>query len=205
MPKNIRLENLDTIQEKIYRIFNLTIFEYNIFEKISAPKIWIRYFQKVSGPKIWIQSKKKFIVFLIWRFLNTIFLKKYQPRKFGYNIFKKYQARKFWYNTKIVVSYTLGLIQGSSDTVINIKRRPQLTGWCFLSLYKFLFQGAVENLSPPLPVHHYWNFQIVSEILLRCQNLTYLIIINLIILNFYKGRGFGWGNCGSCRWAQWYW
>ena len=62
---SISLENLDTIQEEIYRISNLTIFEYNIFEKISAPKIWIRYFQKVSGPKIWIQSKKKFIVFLI--------------------------------------------------------------------------------------------------------------------------------------------
>ena len=76
--KSISLENFDTIQKEIYRISNLTIFEYNIFEKILAPKIWIRYFQKVSGPKIWIQSKKKFIVFLIWRFLNTIFLKKYQ-------------------------------------------------------------------------------------------------------------------------------
>ena len=32
--KNISLENLDTIQKKIYRIFNLPIFEYNIFEKI---------------------------------------------------------------------------------------------------------------------------------------------------------------------------
>ena len=35
-------ENLDTIK-KNYRIFNLTIFEYNIFEKVSTSKIWIQY------------------------------------------------------------------------------------------------------------------------------------------------------------------
>ena len=47
--KNISSKNLYTIFSKKYQPRN---FRYNIFEKISAPKIWIQY-------------KKKFIVFII--------------------------------------------------------------------------------------------------------------------------------------------
>ena len=101
---------MDTIQEKIYRISNLTIFEYNIFEKISASKLQIQYFPKnIMLENLDTIQKKIYRIYNLTIFEYNIFEKNISLENSDTIFSKKYQARKCGYNKKIVVSYSVKL------------------------------------------------------------------------------------------------
>ena len=137
---NISLENLDTIQEKIYRIS---------------------------------------------KFLNTIFFKKYQPWKFRYN-------------EKIVVSCTFGLIQGSSDTVINIKRRPQ--GPIIPGIWKFGF-GEMTAIKPG--TSKLWMFGPTGILAVISPKYSLLLVVQKFVLFFKLWNGHFTRKKGLLIFAKW--